>query len=267
LPEELPNPLTSWLTASVREGIDASLTVTDVTEAAPVSDNTVGYLADRMLSARIPPELLTRVTERIGWQLVRDAYLALPRISIRNGALGETIASSYLAEVEAYEIPCEKSRVQIDVNQTLPGTDLVSVRVTEGSITEVHFLECKLRTVRLSGAALGAYAQLVADQGEQFATILMFTLIRLYETKHPLFEPFLDYLQRRSEVDIDSYGIFLVLDDAICRADPVVDVLENERSLAPLHIRSVRIASLAALIDMVYQRINASPVVDPEDVV
>jgi hypothetical protein len=142
----------------------------------------------------------------------------------------------------------------------------VSVRISAGEITEAHFVECKLRTIKHSGAALSAYAQLATDQEAQFATIIMFTLARLDETNHPLFEPFLRYLERRANQELDTYGIFLAVENAICITDPAAEIAEIDRAIAPLHIRVVRISALANLITTVYERLGATPELEPDDV-
>jgi hypothetical protein len=263
----MSGPLDLWLLAADRAPANGGPIVTDVSERCAPPEEVLRYLADYLLACRVSDQLLARVTERIGWQMARDALLRQPVKSIRNGAFGEALAACYLSDLEAYEIPCPKARVQIDPNQTLPGTDLLAIRTQSGQIIEVHFTECKLRTTRHNGAALEAHGQLVNDHEDAFATIIMFTLGRLYETNHPLLDPFLDYLVKRTADDLDTYGIFLVMDEAICAADPLADVIDAAGPLSPLHIRSAQIAGLGPLIANVFDRLACFPVPDSDDAV
>lgn len=99
---------------------------------------------------------------------------------------------------DSYVVPIRKLRFQSDPEQTLHGTDIVAFRIAQdGTIDELHFLECKLSTIRNLARGVEAHNQLVDDRSQGYADTLAFLGERLGETHPALFQAFLAYLADR----------------------------------------------------------------------
>ncbi len=58
------------------------------------------------------------------------------------------MATRLLSEFHEYLVPIVKLRFAITGGQSLPGTDVLVLRAEQGRLTEVSFVESKVRTAR-----------------------------------------------------------------------------------------------------------------------
>src|SRR5712691_11907730 len=99
-----------------------------------------------------------------------------------------------LEQFHGYKIPVQKLRFKITKGESLPGTDILALKTNiEGLITEVCFIESKLRTSSDNRAAIEGCNQLQGDYNSKFPDMVDFVTQRLYERQDPLFRPFLLY--------------------------------------------------------------------------
>jgi hypothetical protein len=247
--------LRRWLTVA-RRTRTLPFDVEDVSELHVADATDAAYLAQLLADAKIDPALLEEVEALLGWRVTPG------RPSVRKGEFGEVLSGAVMEEMHGYLVPVRKLRFQIDPEQTLPGNDLVCLKLAEdGNIESVLFVECKLRTRRDLPAGTDAHGQLVDDRDRNFADILTFIIARLYEQRSPLLPLLRDYLRDRGS-EKHSYGISLVWEHEQWDERVIDRVATLDPPLKPLTVMVTRIASLSALVDDVFERAGVSLVDD-----
>jgi hypothetical protein len=252
----------SWLHGVARKPSPYGFEVTDLAERTQPGPDVVAGLGEIMVVAKTRPEVLERMARALGWE---DALARLRRgrKGVRRGDFGEAIACEILEAVDLLSVPIRKLRYQTDPEHTLHGTDVVGFQLgNDGSLEDLHFLECKLRTFRDLTAGVKAHDQLSNDRLAGYADTLMFLADRLYETAPVLLEAFESYLGERDRPERGSYGIMLVWDSAGWDEDVLARVDEIDDRLSPLHTRIALVSELAPLIEKVYDSVGAQVVDD-----
>ena len=167
-----------------------------------VIDNTVGL------------DTAKKIAETIGWEnTVKN--IIVPRIptnpNMKKGKFGEMIETSFMEESLDCIIPIKKWRGGITSNQSLPGTDIIAIRVKDEKITEIIFVECKVTGTNNNRIIVEAYAQLMKDKDKGFAESLSFVTTQMYDNNDPLAEKFIEYCLIKNRPN-DSYRISAVYD-------------------------------------------------------
>ena len=254
--------LNGWLDATQRPaGTFANFEVVDVVErSTPPEKEVVDHLRDLVRDALVGVDFITRAAERLGWGDVASlvSQVTPQYVSFRRGDFGEALTYGLLEQLHGYTVPARKLRLKLIGDQSLAGTDALALRATDsGPITEVAFVESKLRTVRDDDAVLEAYRQLREDADDNFAAIVLFTAKEMDRTNHPLSMRFLDYLRDRAQrAEINSYRIVTVWDQATWNERVLVRLQDEEPTLQPLRLTATRIGSLAALVDEVMSSLD-----------
>jgi len=257
------SPLYAWLQASLRAMSELPFAVTDLVERGCPDAETVRHLGELVLKAKSDPELLRRLAGVLGWPDAAARVRPAKRPEVRRGDFGEALACELLEVFDGYVVPVRKLRYQPDPEQTLHGTDIVAFRVAEdGGIEELHFLECKLSTIRKLTRGVEAHDQLAEDRDQGYADTLLFIGERLGETNRGLFEAFLAYLAGRDRKERGTYGIALVWDREVWDDETVVRVSEIDGLLEPLHVRVLQAGGLRALVEAVYQAVDLDVIDD-----
>jgi hypothetical protein len=263
--------LEEWLTSADRTPAPFSdFEVVDVTELAEPSAEVLGDVSDLLRDARVDPSFFRAAARTLGWDEVEE-WLEdeVPAgTTARRGQFGEVLASAVLAEYHDYTIPVQKLRYALTAGQSLPSTDVLAVFVDDEAqtITEVCFVEVKLRTGPNTSIGVLAYRQLRDDYGKRLPDILRFTAERLYDRDDPLLEPFLAYLARRDDpAATDTFRAFLVQDD-VAWSETTLDNLNDEPvELDELTVHVIRLAGLGDLTDDVFGRIGITSIVDDDE--
>ncbi len=244
----------------------AKFDVTDTIEHVAPDDALLELIGQRIVGERLDRGFLEEAARVLGWgavdELVRDI---LPtQDTIRKGVFGEVIATEVLESFQGYVIPIAKFRYAITRNQSLPGTDILALRLEGESIAEAAFVESKLRTTRDSGTAVHAHRQLRADYAKRMPDILIFTAQRLHETGDHLALPFMQYLGDRRDAAMDSFHVFMVHDRSSWSDDGLANLEEDEPHLAPLSANVVLIDHLNDVLERCYGLVGLRPGVDDD---
>jgi hypothetical protein len=250
----------AWLDPVARNPSPYGFEVTDLAEGTQPGPDLVSGLGEIVVRTKTRPEVLERMARALGWE---DALARLRRgrKSIRRGDFGEALACEILEAVDDLSVPIRKLRYQTDPEQTLHGTDVVGFQLRDdGSVEDLHFLECKLRTFRDLTAGVEAHNQLLNDRLAGYADTLMFLADRLHETNPVLLEAFEMYLGERDRAERGSYGVMLVWDSDRWDEDVLARVDEIAERLTPLHVRIALAFELATLIERVYDSIGVQVV-------
>jgi hypothetical protein len=230
-----------------------------VLEQTQRDSDLVTHLGRVLVRTKSDPTVLEEMANVLG----RTDALARVRSSrlvpLRRGDFGEALACELLEVLSGYRVPVRKLRYQTDPEQAMHGTDIVAFHFRQdGSIQDLHFVECKLRTSQSLAAAVDAHNQLANDRSHGYADTLLFLGARLAEIDSNVYEAFLAYLGERPRPERGSYGIVLVWDSNAWDEDSLVRVEEIEDLLDPLRVRVIQISDLAILIESVYQSIGAA---------
>jgi hypothetical protein len=266
--------ITTWLNSTERAPNPYSrFRLLDVEEPAGLSDEARDYVSHLLRDSRFAPEFLADMAGILGWDKVRDTILsgASPEATAtKRGDFGEVIITALLEESHGYKIPVRKLRYKVTRNQLLQGTDALAIRVnTEGRVTEVCFVESKLRTATRSAKdrnlAVTGCDQLKKDFDYKLPDILQFVAQRLHETGDELFEPFVEYMGTRADTtDIDTFCLGLVWERASWE-EQILQNLEDHTNVVPrLVVHAVRIQDLGPVSDDMFARVGVIEVSDDE---
>lgn len=257
--------LSAWLVWTQRSE-SAAYEVVDFLEHTVPSDAVVAYLAGKVVSAKFDPTYLLRLAALLGWDAVSNRFVN-GRATLKKGEFGEVLAAAQLEECDGWVIPIQKLRYQMDPGQTLPGTDLLAIRLDRdtGAVTQLAFLESKLRLKKDPvgpGAVVEAHNQLAFDRKAAFAGILEFVLARLYEQNSPILEPLERYLLSRAPHPNEIHFVSVVFDDGAWSEELISGLDTLPELLEPLTVYATRTPKLWDLIERVLSVAGLEPVDD-----
>jgi len=242
----------------------------EIDEQTQISQEVKGYLMQVLQDARIDTDFLKTAVSHLGWDKVQTLLLdqRLPSApKLRCGFFGEVLTSALLTEFSGYVIPVQKLRFAITPNQSLPGTDVLAIKKEGEIVSEICFVESKLRNTKDASAAVTGYRQLKEDHMKKVPDIISFVLSRLYEMKDPLLYGFLNYLQDRSDTtEKESFRLGLIWENEAW-AETVLQNLEEEVKPVDsphLIVQRVRIQRLAPLIEELFKAMGAAMVLEDD---
>lgn len=245
-------PLNTWLASQPREIDQLPFTVFDVTEKIGPDETMLDQLALLMESWVTHPKLIAALRSLLGDAERNMLDVALPSTpNLRAGAFGEALSATICEQWHSYLIPLRKLRF---TGGSPGGTDLLALKLAEGAITEVCYVESKLRTFTDYGAALDAHSQLAKAAAERYPVILNYVANFLLETGSDLSNPFLTYLKSRAEQPaLDSFRIALTWDASHWSEQVAQNLIDAEEHLSPLTMDVIKIGDLKSLIENVYR--------------
>jgi hypothetical protein len=253
-----PPSLAEWLTARLREPATyESFETVDATEREVCSDGHRDHLARLLQASALDPDFVRDLSRLAGWDAALAALEsrlpAQPRA--RRGRFGEVLAAAALNEFDGYVVPVEKARYVVTGGQSQPATDALALRIdTIGEVSEVCFVEVKLRTTADMAAPMEGARQLAADYAKKIPDIVTFAAARLHERSDPLYEPFMRYFASR-EADLrDTFCLTAVYDTCHWRETALTNLDDDQQEIAPLRVVAMRLAELRALVDDVFER-------------
>ncbi len=185
---------------------------------------------------------------------------------MRRGNFGEVMAAELLTEFYHYEVPVRKLRYALEGDVSLPGTDIIALRVVDGRLDEVCFVESKCRTTTNTGTASEAYGQLMKDAEAEIPTMVRFVADVMKETKHAASELFEDYMFSRSEMrSVETFCIFLLWEKDQW-SDSVLSNLEASVTgpAQRVHVERAIIQGLKGLTEEVFLSIGVTELSDDE---
>jgi len=222
------------------------------------------FLTKLLQEYRFDPNLFQKLASRLGWSNVEKIILnsTLPTVqTARRGYFGEVLTSAMLSEFFGYVIPIKKLRYAISANQSLPGTDVIAIKKQAGAISEVCFVESKLRTTSDTTASVQGYRQLKEDYSQRIPDMILFVLSRLYENEDPLFEDFFKYVSTRKDMSgIERFCLGLTWEHGTW-TETVLKNLEEETddpSFPRLVVHRTRIKNLAEHLKELFKAIGVT---------
>lgn len=261
--------LNAWLGCSLRESPSyQGFSVVDGMESQTPSAAIRRHLQDLLRNARFDIGFLRDAAKYLGWSSVQARIAAAqPQgVTARRGEFGEVLSSAVLSEFHGYTIPVEKLRFAIRGDQSLPGTDIIALKLgSEGGISEVCFVESKLRTTQDTGAAQRGYEQLTSDHEQRAPEMLFYVAARLHDRRDPLFAEFMRYMRtRETAIDRDSFRLTLTWERATWSETVLQNLEDDEVELDPLTVHVVLIHDLAQLTDELFTAIGVETITDDE---
>ena len=248
--------IANWLKPIPRADSNFSFEVTDLEETDSVPSPT--ELANLMKDAYWGSDYLANVAAKYGFEEIRDKFLR-PRAetmsSVRRGDFGEAVTVEYLKTVEDYHIPVMKLRYKVGANQTLPGTDCIAFRFSDGRLVKVAFVESKFRTARDPAVAVEGAKQLQQDVDSATSEILAFVARQMREMGDPFAELIEDYIFDR-DTELDEFLLMILYEKAIWN-EQILENLEDENlDLEPIHLYVARITGLRQLTDAAFSELD-----------
>jgi len=250
--------LSNWLDCKARDPSPyGKFKLTEIDERTEITTALESYLIKLVEEARFDPSFLQDVARRHGWSKVMT-YLVAPTMPTvtraRRGFFGEVLTCALLTEVFGYLMPVPKLRFNITSDQSLPGTDAIVVKKSPNGISEICFVESKLRTVTDPHFAVQGYRQLREDYSQEIPVMIRFVLARLHETKNPLFDDMMKYaFDRRDTTGMETFSLGLISEHEAWR-ESALENLEQEASdgeLPKLVVHRTKIRNLASLVERV----------------
>ena len=248
--------IAEWLEPIRREGTGFAFVVTDLVETGEIPSQTdlTGLMEDSYWGL----EYLGSLAERYGFDAVKDRFLhsrggTIP--TVRRGDFGEAVTATLLQQFEGYCVPIQKLRFKISSNQTLPGSDCMALRVSEGELTEVAFVETKFRSTYDSTVAIKGTKQLESDAQTALPEIVTFMARRLKEQKHPLAVAVESYMFDRN-TDLDSFVLVLIHERTSWSERVLSNLQEDEIELEPLHVYVAKIDNLIDISNQAFSSLN-----------
>jgi len=224
-----------------------------VERGTPMETGVTEHLRSLAQDALVGLDFLAYAAQRLNWATIAGliGQVTPAVVRFRLGDFGEVLSYGVLEEFLGYVVPARKLRLKLQGDQTLPGTDAVGLKASDaGALTEVCFVETKLRTVTDDDAAIEAYKQLEEEHAGHFAAIVLFAAKEMQRSNHPLADAFLQYLEdREQQREIDSYQVVLVWDTGSWRERVLARLVEEEPQLNPLTVHALRIANLRGVAE------------------
>jgi hypothetical protein len=260
----------NWLTVTLRDPCPyKKFSVIDVTDVALIPSTTERHLIELIIFSRISKELLEDA-EKIGGDVAKRRLIAaaLPSdTKVKRGDFGEVLSGALLSEVHGYLVPVQKLRYAIGADLSQPGTDLIAIRFEDQStISEICFVESKLRTSTDTGAGVAGYNQLRGDYSSVIPKMIAFVLGRLEERKNSLYLPFLKYtLDRSAAPPKEKFHLALFYDPAVWSETTLLNleqVVSAERDYPKLSVHAVSLQHLRGLTERVFREAGYGDIVD-----
>jgi hypothetical protein len=261
--------LSDWLNWCERNPCPYSqFQVTDIEERDAPSQDVKTYLANLLRTARFDPQFLHDMAQTLGWAGVqRMIAQGIPTVSsAKRGEFGEVLMTEILSNFHGYTIPIFKLRFKMTANQSLPSTDILALKIdATGAITEVCFVESKLRTTADAMVAVEGCRQLQQDYEAKLPDILAFVAARLYERDDPVYETFRAYMRhRRDTTEQDTFRLSLCWEHTAWRERVLENLQDAGVEVPRLTVHVMRIYHLRQLTDELFAEIGVVAVSDDD---
>ena len=258
------NTIDNWLRNEERHPGLRGFNVFDVTEHSSRTTLTVQLLQALTAKFLFEEQVLKDLRALLGARLCQALNAVIPSTpNLRSGAIGEAMSAEICERWHAYVVPLKRLRI---TGGSPPGTDLLALRIGEDNqLTEVCYIECKLRTVAAPGTAIDAYEQLIKARQEYFPQISLHLANYLSKTRSPVYPSFMNYLaSRATEPAIESYRIALTWESGTWSERVLTNLDDKGVTMTPLSIDVIRIAKLKSLINTVYNSLGYEALNDDE---
>ena len=135
------------------------------------------------------------------------------------------------------------------------GIDVFALKIKEEEITEICFIESKVRTSKDLQILIKSLKQLDDYYKTRLTDWNSFCIQYLSSTNSQYFKPFKKYLKNRdNNNDIDSFKISLCINKEIWDDRILENFIDSGEDLQNLDIIIIRIKNLACLIKYIYEK-------------
>lgn len=254
----------NWLRPYPRSDTDFSFEVIDLIESLSVPSPTA--LAGLLAESYWGLEYLAELSEEYWPESIRDVFFRArerTRTPVKRGDWGEAVTVDYIKNVVGYLVPVPKLTYKIGANQTLPGSDCVALNLTDGVLSDVIFVESKLRTTKDTSVAVEGASQLHKDAEIENPEILPFIARQLRIADDPLTQEFEAYLFDRSTTR-EKYMLMLLHESDKWNELALRNLEDGEINVKPLQVYVAKIVDLRELIDTTYAELGGGTVEDDE---
>lgn len=245
-----------WLTIDEREDLPEGFAVWRMSEQPSDQLDIPSLLAPQIAEHLFSTELLEAAVRNLPTSLLQQFIASrMPGSGIlRRGVFGEVLSVRVLEEFHDYEVPIRKLRFRTASHDSPKATDVLALKVRDGTIQEVAYVEAKFRSTRagLSDLIFEAHDQLQKDCSESIPAIVGFAAQVLVDQRHTLADALLNYLRRRSQEPLDVHHVMLVVESARWRDTDLDKLKAHDSLLEPLHVHIVRIEGLVGRTDTTY---------------
>lgn len=175
------------------------------------------------------------------------------------GRFGEVLFTGILEDFYDYAIPIYKLRYNATANHSQTGTDILGIKIKDGEIFEVCFVESKLRIPPTKKILSQAFDQLMKDQTKDIPEIFRFVLNRLLEHDDALATPLLRHISERTKSNKDFFRIGAVFEKDTLPNDAFNNLHEDMEGFSVnLHLDLVGIKKLNNFINDLYKEIGVN---------
>lgn len=255
------SPLKDWLDQKRRTPSPFRFKVFDFEEKTGFNvETTVSHLASCYLNNSIDPSFVATLSSHIGWNEIGQYInnVAIPHNkSLKSGKFGEVLSTSLLEEFFTYQVPLRKLHFAIIGDHSLPSNDIVGIKLSEGKISEVCFVESKFHMYDDKIAVKDGYEQLIKYYNKKGIPIIIgFIMQMLHKERNPLFNEFLEYCSKRDGVK-DVFRITAIYDADIWDEESLDNLKEVfGESTVDLSVDVVKIKTLKELLTKTYSRLG-----------
>lgn len=255
--------LSNWLSWKLSDPTTyTNFSLFEIEEKTQMDQNIRSHMTRLLQEARLDSAVFQAMANHFGWKETERLLVEITQPTgqkMRRGFFGEVLICAALVELFGYVIPIRKWRYAITTDQSLPGTDAIAIKKQGDAISEVCFVESKLRTTGDTSASVQGYRQLKGDYSQKIPEMIFFVLCRLHESKDPLYEDFLQYVNdRRDLTNMETFCLGLIWDYDTW-TETVLSNLEEEleENNAPrLLVKRIRIKNLAKHIEELFEKIG-----------
>lgn len=239
-------------------------------ESIRPNEEIIRMLNDLILNTRYPCGFLENLARQYGTEQVNKDVVkkGLPKYdSLRKGFFGESVIGDTLIHFLDYVIPVQKNQYAILANRSLPRTDIIALQLEDERISEVCYVEVKLRTTKDASSGVVGYSQLKKDYPTQIPELLTWILARLYEQGDPLFYPFREYIfDRKNAEDLEKLLVGLVYESTSWTETALknlsTEVIKTEKS--DVMVTVIRILELGKLTKEIFDNVGVLEVINDE---
>jgi hypothetical protein len=251
--------LFNWLRIPDHDLSERAFVRVDISAAATFDPTIAALVGQALLSARVNPN----VSEALRLRLDKPKYAALlaatadpKRNRTRKGDFGEIIAAHSMEYAFGYEIPVKKLRyAKMRSGDQPTGIDLVAFKTNGGALTELCYIESKLRTVPDKDFGVEAHDQLELAWQSTAAEYHMFLLNVLDDQRHVAFESFCDFMAGEGQCET-TFCIALHSDSVAWNEDTISRLSKKPPTLNPLTVLVYRLPDLAESIETSFASIG-----------
>ena len=251
--------LKEWFTAICPEIIFPFKTI-EYVETNSLNNSAVEFLSTLIRENTVDEEFLKYMQKKLKWDWgkIYATFVIESQPNhdnLKKGKFGEIFHGQILEEFYNYVIPIKKLQYQFTKDQSLTGTDMIAIKIKEEKITEICYVETKLRTSNDYSAISEAYKEIIQSKSSSMNSLLKFILKELYKTNKMLHSQLTEFISEM--MHDDKFRIGAIFEKKIWR-QKYIEKLNDcmQKSDFDLTVDIVKINNLEELVNNSYKAIG-----------